>query len=115
MVKDKTPETKRVSSWEGTTDPLQDRFRAQSNLGKEEKVSERMWMHFNKYVVADYEMCQSHRHIYIGAADKRNKTGNNWRGSGSSEKDLGIIMDHKLNTSQEHFAFERKQISKGHT
>ena len=113
MVKDKTTGLKRVSSWESTTDPLEERFRAQSNLEKDEKVSEKMRMHFNKYEVADYEMCQPHIHIYICEADKRHKMGNNWRGSESSEKDLRIIMDHKLNTSQEYFAFERKQISKG--
>lgn len=71
-----------------------------------------MRMHFNKYEVADYEICQPHTHTYICAADKRHKTGNNWRGCGSSEKDLGVITDDKLNASQEHFAFERKQISK---
>lgn len=58
----------------------------------------------------------THMHIYTHvstcAADKRHKREHNWRGSESSEQDLGITRDHKLCAIQEYFAFERKQISK---
>lgn len=71
MVKGKTPGLKRVRSCDGTTDPLEKRFRAQSNLEEFEKVSEKMRMHFNEYEVKDYEMHQAHERTDIRAADQK--------------------------------------------
>jgi len=51
-MKNKTPGLKKVWSWESSADPSEEIVRTLNNLEREEKLSEKMRMHFNKYEVA---------------------------------------------------------------
>ncbi|CAM5077495.1 unnamed protein product [Natator depressus] len=78
----------------GVSSALEDRIKIQNDLGKMEKWSEVNRMKFNK------EKCKV---PHLGRNNQLHtyKMGNDCLGSSTAERDLGVIVNHKLNMSQQ--------------
>lgn len=74
----------------GTASTLEDNIRIQNCLNKLENWSEVSMMKFNK------DKCKV---LYLERKNQMHeyKMGNNWVGSNTAEKDMGVIIDPKLN------------------
>ena len=78
----------------GTANTLEDRNKIQSDLDRLERWAENNRMKFNR------DKCQV-LHLGRGNQMQSYRMGDTWLNNTTSEKDLGIVVDHKLNMSQQ--------------
>uniref|UniRef100_A0A674JM42 Reverse transcriptase domain-containing protein n=1 Tax=Terrapene triunguis TaxID=2587831 RepID=A0A674JM42_9SAUR len=85
----------------GVASALEDRIKIQNDLDKLEKWSEVNGMKFNK------DKCKV---LHLGRNNQLHtyKMGNDCLGRSTAGKDLGVIVDHKLNMSQQYNAVAKK-------
>ena len=78
----------------GIANTLEDRNKLQSDLDRLERWAENNRMKFNR------DKCQV---LHLGKRNQMHnyKMGDTWLSNTTNEKDLGIVVDHKLNMSQQ--------------
>ena len=78
----------------GIANSLEDRSKLQSDLDRLESWAENNRMKFN------WDKCQV---LHLGKRNQMHsyRTGDIWLSNTTNEKDLGIVVDHKLNMSQQ--------------
>ena len=87
----------------GIANTLEDRNKLQCDLDRLERWAENNRMKFNR------DKCQV---LHLGKRNQMHsyKMGDTWVSNTTNEKDLGIVVDHKLNMSQQCDAAAKKQM-----
>ena len=87
----------------GIANTLEDRNKLQSDLDRLERWAENNRMKFNR------DKCQV---LHLGKRKQMHsyKIGDTWLSNTTSEKGLGIVVDHKLNMSQQCDVAAKKQM-----